>query len=273
MVWGRCALVGFRGIEREALALIEATVPSTIARGDEGVVLTYAEHARALLYNGLGRYDEAVGPAKIASAQDELLLPMLALPELVEAATRCGQADVADEATERLSEWASAASTEWALGIEARCKALRAEGEIAEELYRVAIERLGRTRSRFELARAHLLYGEWLRRDRRRLDARDHLRLGQDSFTSMGAEAFAARAARELLATGATARKRTTGTREELTAQERQISQMAREGLTNVEIGARLFISPRTVEYHLRKVFTKLGISNREHLDRVLHTE
>ena len=273
LVWGRYALVGFRGIEREALALLEATVPATIARGDEGVVLTYAEHARAVLYNGLGRYDEAVGPAQSASTQDELLLPMLALPELVEAATRCGQAEVADEATERLSEWASAASTEWALGIEARCKALRAGGEIAEGLYRAALERLGRTRSRFELARAHLLYGEWLRRDRRRLDAREHLRLAQDSFTSMGAEAFAARAATELLATGETARKRTTGTREELTAQERQIAQMAREGLTNVEIGARLFISPRTVEYHLRKVFTKLGISNRDQLDRVLHTE
>jgi DNA-binding CsgD family transcriptional regulator len=192
------------------------------------------------------------------------------LPELVEAATRCGQADVATAAIESLSERTRAAGTELALGIEARSKALLSDGEVAERLYREAIERLGRTRLALELARAHLLYGEWLRRDRRRIDARDQLRLARDSFTSMGAEAFAARAGRELLATGETARKRTDETRDDLTAQETQIAQFARDGLSNAEIGARLFISPRTVEYHLHKVFIKLDITSREHLDRVL---
>ena len=144
-----------------------------------------------------------------------------------------------------------------------------ADGKIAERLYREAIERLGHTRLAFELARAHLLYGEWLRRNRRRTVAREELRRAQDMFTSMGAAAFAARAGRELLATGETARKRTVETRDELTAQETQIAQLARDGLSNAEIGARLFISPRTVEYHLHKVFTKLGITSREHLDRV----
>jgi DNA-binding CsgD family transcriptional regulator len=157
-----------------------------------------------------------------------------------------------------------------ALGIEARSKALLTDGEVAERLYREAIERLGRARFGFELARAHLVYGEWLRRERRRIDARDRLRLARDTFSSMGAEAFAARAGRELLATGETARKRTDENRDDLTAQETQIAQLARDGLSNGEIGARLFISPRTVEYHLHKVFTKLGIRSREHLDRVL---
>jgi DNA-binding CsgD family transcriptional regulator len=192
------------------------------------------------------------------------------LPELVEAATRCGQADVATAAIESLSERTRAAGTELALGIEARSKALLSDGEVAERLYREAIERLGRTRLAFELARAHLLYGEWLRRDRRRIDARDQLRLARDSFTSMGAEAFAARAGRELLATGETARKRTDETRDDLTAQEAQIARFARDGLSNADIGARLFISPRTVEYHLHKVFIKLDITSREYLDRVL---
>ena len=178
--------------------------------------------------------------------------------------------DVANAALERLAERTRAAGTELALGIEARSRALLSEGALAEQLYREAIDRLGRTRAALELARAHLLYGEWLRRDRRRIDARDELRGAQDMFASMGAEAFTARAGRELLATGETARKRTAETRDELTAQEMQIAQLARDGLSNAEIGARLFISPRTVEYHLHKVFGKLGISTREHLDRVL---
>ena len=214
------SLAGFRGIEAEAVAVFEATVPAAIARGGEGVVLTFAEHARAVLYNGLGRYEAALGPAQSAGSRDELLVSVWSLPELVEAATRCGQGDVANAAIESLSERTRAAGTELALGIEARSKALLSDGEVAERLYREAIERLGRTRLAFELARAHLLYGEWLRRDRRRIDARDQLRLAQDMFTSMGAEAFAARAGRELLATGETARKRTTETRDELTAQE-----------------------------------------------------
>ena len=269
LVWGKLSLAGFRGIEMEALALFEATIPATVARGDEGVVLTFSEHALAVLYNGLGRYDEALGPAQSVSSRDELLMPLLSLSELVEAAARSGQAEVADGTIERLSERTSAAGTEWALGIEARSKALLRDGKIAERLYREAIERLGHTRLAFELARAHLLYGEWLRRNRRRTVAREELRRAQDMFTSMGAAGFAARAGRELLATGETARKRTVETRDELTAQETQIAQLARDGLSNAEIGARLFISPRTVEYHLHKVFTKLGITSREHLDRV----
>ena len=270
LVFGRLPLAGSRGIEAEAVVIFEAAVPAVIARGGEGVVLTFADHARAVLYNGLGRYEAALAPAQEAANRDELLVSVWSLPELVEAATRCGQADVANAAIESLSERTRAAGTELALGIEARSRALLSEGALAERLYREAIDRLGRSRMAFELARAHLLYGEWLRRDRRRIDARDQLRLARDAFTSMGAEAFAARAGRELLATGETARKRTAETRDDLTAQETQIAQFARDGLSNAEIGARLFISPRTVEYHLHKVFLKLDITSREHLDRVL---
>jgi DNA-binding CsgD family transcriptional regulator len=270
LVFGRLPLASFRGIEAEAVALFDQTVPAVIARGGEGVVLTFSEHARAVLCNGLGRYEDALGPAQSASGRDEVLVSVWSLPELVEAAMRSGQADVANDAIERLSERTRAAGTEWALGIEARSRALVSEVTLAEPLYQEAIDRLGRSRLAFELARAHLLYGEWLRRDRRRLDARDQLRLARDAFTWMGAEAFAARAGRELLATGETARKRVAETRDELTAQETQIAQFARDGLSNADIGARLFISPRTVEYHLHKVFTKLEITSREHLDRVL---
>jgi DNA-binding CsgD family transcriptional regulator len=269
MVLGRLSLAGFRGNEAEALALFEATEQAAIARG-EGVVLTLSEHARAVLYNGLARYEAALGPAQNAGALDELLLSVWSLPELVEAAARYGQADMANAAMERLSERTGAAGTDLALGIEARSRALLSEGALAERLYREAIDRLGNTRLALELARARLLYGEWLRRERRRIDARDQLRGAREMFASMGAEAFATRAGRELLATGETARKRTAESRYELTAQETQIAQFARDGLSNAEIGARLFISPRTVEYHLRKVFTKLGITTREHLDRVL---
>jgi DNA-binding CsgD family transcriptional regulator len=267
---GRLSLAGYRGIEVKAVGLFDAAERTANARGGEGIVLTFSEHARAVLYNGLGRYEAALMPAQSAGERDELLAPVWSLPELVEAATRCGHSDVANAAMKSLSERTRAAGTELALGIEARSKALLGDGEMAEQLYQEAIEHLGRTRLAFELARAHLLYGEWLRRERRRIDARDQLRRARDTFTSMGAEAFAARAARELLATGETARKRTDETRDELTAQETQIAQFARDGLSNSEIGARLFISPRTVEYHLHKVFTKLGISTRAHLDRVL---
>ncbi len=268
LVFGRLTLAGFRGIEAEAMALFDTTEPAAIGRG-EGVVLTFSEHARAVLYNGLGRYEAALAPAQSASERDELLVSVWSLPELVEAATRCGHGDAASAAIESLSERTRAARTDLALGIEARSRALLSDGKVAERLYREAIERLGRTRLALERARAHLLYGEWLRRDRRRMDARDQLRRAQDMFSSTGAEAFAARASRELLATGETARKRTDETRDELTAQETQIAQFARDGLSNAEIGARLFISPRTVEYHLHKVFNKLDITSREHLDRV----
>ena len=180
------------------------------------------------------------------------------LSELVEAAARRGRPG-GHRRARTLAEMAAACGTDWVVGVEARARALVADLADAEELYRHAIECLGRTRLRSELARAHLLYGEWLRRDRRRLDARDQLRQAQDMFTSIGMEAFAARAGRELLATGETARKRTVQTRDELTAQEARIARFARDGFSNAEIGARLFISPRTVEYHLHKVFTKLA--------------
>jgi DNA-binding CsgD family transcriptional regulator len=269
LVFGRLTLAGIRGIESEATVLFNTTEPAATERG-EGVVLTFAEHARAVLYNGLGRYEAALGPAQSAAARDELLVSVWSFPELVEAASRSGQMDVANSAAERLSEHTGAAGTDLALGIEARSRALVSEGAPAEPLHCEAIERLEHTRMAFELARAHLLYGEWLRRARRRIDSRNQLRRAHDMFNSMGVRAFAARAGRELMATGETARKRTDETRDDLTAQEVQIAQFARDGLTNAEIGARLFVSPRTVEYHLHKVFSKLGITTREHLDRVL---
>ena len=269
VVDGKLSLAAYRGIEADAVVLFDEIEAAGVFRG-EGYLLTFSEHARAVLYIGLGRYEAALGPAHSAGDRDELFASVWSLPELVEAATRCGQTDMADTAIDRLSERTGAAGTDWALGIEARSRALLGEGASAERLYREAIERLGRTRVTLELARAHLLYGEWLRRDRRRLDAREQLRHAQALFISMGTEAFAARASRELLATGETARKRTDETRDELTSQESQIARLARDGLSNAEIGAHLFISPRTVEYHLHKVFTKLGITSREHLDRVL---
>jgi ATP/maltotriose-dependent transcriptional regulator MalT len=171
---------------------------------------------------------------------------------------------------EQLSALTRAAGTDWALGVEARCRALVSKGRVAEDLHRDAIVHLGRTCLRPELARAHLLYGEWLRRGNRRVEARDQLRVAHEQFTSIGMEAFAERARRELLATGEQVRKRSAETRDDLTGQERQIAQLARDGLSNPEIGARLFLSPRTVEWHLRKVFTKLGISSRRDLVKAL---
>jgi DNA-binding CsgD family transcriptional regulator len=191
---------------------------------------------------------------------------MSALPELVEAAARAVDTEVAHDALERLAETTEPAGTDFALGIEARSRALLSDGETAERLYREAIDRLARTPLRPELARAHLLYGEWLRRKNRRVDSRAQLRVAHDQFTSIGMEAFAERARKELLATGETVRKRTVETRDDLTAQERQIAELARDGLSNPEIGARLFLSPRTVEWHLRKVFGKLGIHSRHEL-------
>ena len=172
----------------------------------------------------------------------------------------------ATDAVRRLSESTSASGTDWALGVEARSRALLSEGETADRLYREAIERLGRTRMRAELARAHLVYGEWLRRENRRIDAREQLRVAHEMLTAMGMEGFADRARHELLATGETVRKRTVDTLTDLTAQEAQIAKLARDGRTNQEIGSQLFISPRTVEWHLGNVFTKLGITSRKDL-------
>jgi DNA-binding NarL/FixJ family response regulator len=227
-----------------------------------------------VLYNGVGRFADAlVAAQRVSEHPEELVFATWGLVELVEAATRSGKPDVAADALRQLSEATSTAGTDWALGVEAGARALVSEDEVAEDLYREAIERLARTRARAWLARGHLLYGEWLRRQGRRLDAREQLRTAHDMLAAMGAEAFAERAARELLATGETAPKLTVETSSGLTAQESQIARLARDGLSNPEIGARLFISPRTVEYHLHKVFGKLDISSRTELGGALPGE
>ena len=237
----------------------------------EGIGIGVTEWVNAVLYNGLGRYDEALTAAEQGSAYpDELGLATWSMVELIEAAARTGAPERAAGALRRLSETTSACGSDWALGIQARSRALLSQGESAERLYREAIERLGRTRVRVELARAHLVYGEWLRRQNRRVDAREQLRAAYQILTAMGIEGFAERARRELLATGETVRKRTVETAGELTAQEAQIARLARDGLSNPEISTQLFISRRTVEWHLRKVFAKLGISSRRQLRGVL---
>jgi DNA-binding CsgD family transcriptional regulator/tetratricopeptide (TPR) repeat protein len=260
----------WRGRETEASAIIEAAIEDATSRG-EGFGVTAALVARAILYNGLGRHDEALAAAERGSEHPEdLAFHNWALIELVEAAAHCRQRERGLDAVERLAERTGASGSDWALGIEARSRALVSEGDGADRLHREAIARLDRTPVRVELARAHLLYGEWLRRRRRRLDARRELRRAHDMLTAMGVEAFAERARRELLATGETARKRTVDTGTQLTAREVQIARLAGDGLSNPEIGTRLFLSPRTVEYHLRKVFTKLDITSRTQLHRVL---
>jgi DNA-binding CsgD family transcriptional regulator len=195
------------------------------------------------------------------------------VPELAEAASRTGDTTLVRAALEWMSERARVTPTDWALGIEARVRALLSEGEVADSLYRESIAHLGHTRVRPQLARGHLLYGEWLRRERRRMDARVQLRIAHDMLDAMGIEAFAERARRELQASGETARKRSVETTLQLTAQEALIARLARDGLSNPEIGARLFISPRTVKYHLRKVFIKLDVTSRNQLDRVLPSD
>jgi DNA-binding CsgD family transcriptional regulator len=259
-------LLALRGREAEATAAIASAIEQAVA-GGRGMAATTAHWAAAVLYNGLARYEEGASAA-VQTASDTLLpwTAMWALPELVEAAVHKGDAEVARDALERLAQTTQPSGTDWALGTEARCRALVSDGAAADDLYREAIERLGRTRLRPELARAHLLYGEWLRREQRRVDARAHLRAAHEAFTSIGMDGFAERACTELLATGENVRRRSVQTRDELTAQERQIAQMAGNGSSNPEIGSRLFLSPRTVEWHLRKVFIKLGISSRKEL-------
>ena len=255
-----------RGDQAEAAPLIEATIAEAEASG-QGIAATYAHWAAAILNNGLGRYQEALAAARYASQETPALYTsMWALPELVEAAVRCGNRRLAAEALERLAETTRPGGTDFGLGIEVRSRALVSEGTAAEGLYREAIDRLGRTQLRPELARAHLLYGEWLRRAGRRTDARDQLREAYEMLTAMGAGGFAGRARRELLATGENVRKRRAETAGDLTAQEAQIARLARDGLSNPQISTQLFLSPRTVEWHLRKVFVKLGISSRRQL-------
>jgi DNA-binding CsgD family transcriptional regulator len=259
-------LAGWRGREVEALRLVEASDRDAARRG-EGRRIGAGRYATAVLYNGLGRYEWALGAAQEALEYPrELATSRWALPEQIEAATRSGKPEPAASALAQLSETARAYGTDWALGIEARSRALQTEGEAAEPLYREAIERLERTPMRVELARAHLLNGEWLRRERRRLDAREQLRCAHAMFTEFGMEAFAERARVELEATGDHTRKRTVETRDDLTPQEAQISRLAAQGATNQTIAAQLFISPSTVDYHLRKAFRKLGVKSRHQL-------
>ena len=262
VLWLTC----LSGHEAEAAPLIEATIAEGTA-GGQGHAVSFAQCLAAILYNGLGRYAAAQAAAEQAR-QDTLYISMWALPELIEAAVRNGNTPAAQDALEELTETTQASGTDYGLGLEARSRALLSDGAAADGLYRQAIDRLTRTRLRPELARTHLLYGEWLRREGRRADARTQLRTAHQILAPMGAAAFAERARRELLAAGETARKRATQARTELTAQETSIARLARDGQTNTEIGAQLFLSARTVEWHLGNVFTKLGISSRRELRR-----
>ena len=262
--WPTAWLDAWRCDEVEALERLDAQereAPGTAA----------FDHARALVHNAAGRYGDAFEAAERVGELDPLGLHTLALVELVEAAARCGDRDRASAAVDELVERMGPHASEWSLGLQVRCSALLSDDpSIAELLYREAIGRLGRTRARPELARTHLLYGEWLRREGRRSDAREQLRIAHDLFVAMGIPAFAERARRELAATGETARKRSAATRDDLTAQEAQIAHMAAQGLTNLEIAARLFLSARTVEWHLGRVYPKLGIRCRRELRSVL---
>jgi DNA-binding CsgD family transcriptional regulator len=271
------ALAAWQGQEREAAEVIEATTAAATARG-LGLLADYADYASAVLYNGLGRHDAARDAAQRAFDRDQLGFGPFVVPELAEAASRTGDQALVQAALAWLSERTRVTPTDWALGIQARLQALLSEGQPAEQHYRESIDRLGRTRVGTEQARAHLLYGEWLRRNNRRADAREQLRAAYQMLDAIGAGGFAERARRELLATGQTVRKRTPqpasprvgAATNALTTQEAQVARLACEGLSNPQISTRLFISPRTVEYHLRKVFTKLGISSRGQLHRVL---
>jgi DNA-binding CsgD family transcriptional regulator len=268
--YGALGLAALRGDEPGTLALLEATREDVTRRG-EGSGITFAEWANAVLNNGLGRYPDALAAARRATSYEADLGSMIwPTVELIEAAARSGATETAAGACERFAVMTDASGTDWALGLQARSQALLSGGEAAERLYRESLAHLGRTRMRVDLARAHLLYGEWLRRERRRSDAREQLRTALGMLEGFGAEAFAERARRELLATGERVRKRTVETSGELTAQEAQIARLARDGFSNPEIGTRLFISAHTVQYHLRKVFAKLGITSRSQLDRVL---
>jgi DNA-binding CsgD family transcriptional regulator len=268
-------LPAWQGREHEASRLIQVAARSATEHGT-GLLADVAAYASAVLDNGLGRYDAARDAARPAFERDHLGFGRLVVAELAEAAARTGDVAQIQAALDWLSERARVTPTEWALGIEARIRALASDGPAADRWYRESVERLGRTRVRAELARSHLLYGEWLRRQGRRMDAREQLRTAFDMLDLIGMQAFAERARRELTATGETARKRTgpaaraAAASAALTAQEAQVARLARDGLSNPEIGARLFISPRTAQYHLSNVFAKLGVTSRGQLHRVL---
>ncbi|GAB3904430.1 hypothetical protein GCM10027612_72370 [Microbispora bryophytorum subsp. camponoti] len=268
--YGALVLHPWRGREAATRQVIE-TITRDRALEGEGKVLTATQWASAVLYNGLGRYEEAyVAAERGCEHPQELGLASSSMVELVEAAARSGRPARAAETARRLDEMAQAGGTDWALGTSASARAQVSDGPAADALYREAIERLGRTEVRTTLARTRLLYGEWLRRENRRADAREQLGIAYEMLSDMGAEAFAERARRELQATGETVRKRTVETHTALTAQEAQVARLAGDGLTNPEIGAQLFISPHTVEWHLRKVFAKLGIASRRQISTAL---
>jgi DNA-binding CsgD family transcriptional regulator len=269
-LYARLVLTAWRGQREETIRLITAGARDATARG-EGRTIGIGNYATAVLYNGLGRYEEALAAAQQAGEDTYASWWRdWGLVELIEAAARSGKPEIAVDGLGRLSQATAASGTEWALGVAARSRALLSDRETAAGLYQEAIERLGHTRVRVELARAHLLYGEWLRRERRRLDAREQLRTAHELFSQFGMEAFAERARVELEATGERARKRTVETRDDLTPQEAQISRLAANGATNQAIAAQLFISPSTVDYHLRKAFRKLGVKSRHQLKQHL---
>jgi DNA-binding CsgD family transcriptional regulator len=262
-------LAALRGNQAELTPLLAAAMATAEAEG-QGVAVTTAHWSAAILHNALGRYADALAAACKARDDSHLFVSMWAAPELVEAAVRTGSTEVAADALEQLASRTQAGRTDFGLGLEARCRALLSQGQAAEGRFREAIERLGRARMRTELARAHLLYGEWLRRENRRVDARAQLRTAHEMLDAMGMAAFAERARRELMATGEAVRRRTVEAPSTLTAQETLIARLARDGRTNPEIGAQLFLSARTVEAHLRKIYTKLGIGSRRELHAAL---
>ncbi len=261
--------MAWRGEEALTAELIEREESRANADGT-GPVKHFAAYSAAVLNNGIGRYDTALEAARRAFEHDYLGYTAFVVPELAEAASRAGEPSLLEAALERISEQSPDTPGDWALGIEARVRALAGEGEA---VYGESIERLARTPARLELARSQLLYGEWLRRDGRRVDAREQLRVAREGFVAMGAEGFAERARHELLATGEKVRRRVDETRDELMPQEARIARLARAGRMNPEIGAELLLSPRTVEWHLKKVFAKLGISSRRALADALPRE
>jgi DNA-binding CsgD family transcriptional regulator len=268
--YGALALAAWRGQDPETAQLTAAILSEVAPRG-EGMGITVTEWANAVLFNGLGRHGDALLAAQQAcEQQQEFGFSSWSLAELIEAAVRTGGAGLAAGALDRLSEIAAATGTDWALGIEARSRGLLSDRREAERFYLEAIERLGRTTVRMELARAHLLYGEWLRQESRQRDARQQLRIAHSMFSDAGADGFGDRARRELAAAGEAVRRRPAEAREEFSAQEAQIARLAGDGRTNPEIGAELFISSRTVEWHLRKVYAKLGVSSRRELRAAL---
>jgi len=267
--YGGLFLAAYQGIPEEVTPLIEATAQEALARG-EGLGAQIADRAAALLHTALGHYTQALAAAQRAAGESLGPFTWQALPDLVEAATRAGQVDTAADALRRLQATTVGTGSDWGQGLEARSRALLNEGELAEQAYAEAVSRLGRTPLRPELARAQLLYGEWLRREGRRVDARTQLHAAHETFAAIGAEGFAERTRRELLATGEKVRKRQPDTLNDLTPQEEQIARLAGDGRSNPEIAAELYISARTVEWHLRKVFGKLDISSRRELQGAL---